>query len=487
MPTRSATGKRLAAEGALDTAIYARISLDDVGDAAGVTRQLTDCRALCERHRWPAKEFVDNDISASRYTRKRRPEYLDMLDRVRSGELRRVVCYNIDRLYRRVKELEELIDLAEAGAVEIISLEGDLNLSTGDGRFTARILVSMAEKSSDDSSRRLRRQRAERRSQGLMAGGARAFGWRDQETPDPAETALVVEGMNRVLAGESLSAICQSWNARSISTVKGCRWENTTLRQSLTNPRHAGLMAHHGEIMGGAAWPAIVERATYERVCAVIVARGARFTGIPHRSHLLTRLVVCGRCGENLTRGTSREGAAVLSCNVRKASGTGCGLNIRAEPVEHMVTKGTFHYVDNLTLAELAKGGRREDDSVAVEIELAAVEARQEELGEVYAAGKLNLRAFTAASTKLDAAAVRLRKRLADRAGDNPLVPYAGHPGVLAEVWDKLSMERRRAVITAAAGGEPFTIRPHLGGTRNRFNPARVDLGRLDPHGTLEF
>ena len=62
-------------------------------------------------------EFVDNDISAWR-SGTRRPRYQAMLEAVRTGELGRIVVYHVDRLYRQPRELEELIDLADAGQVE---------------------------------------------------------------------------------------------------------------------------------------------------------------------------------------------------------------------------------------------------------------------------------------------------------------------------------------------------------------------------------
>ncbi len=46
-------------------AIYARISDDRTSDAAGVTRQEQDCRALALSRGWTVVDlFVDNDISA---------------------------------------------------------------------------------------------------------------------------------------------------------------------------------------------------------------------------------------------------------------------------------------------------------------------------------------------------------------------------------------------------------------------------------------
>jgi site-specific DNA recombinase len=46
-------------------AIYARISRDDEGTAAGVGRQVEDCHKLAESLGWEvASKYVDNDISA---------------------------------------------------------------------------------------------------------------------------------------------------------------------------------------------------------------------------------------------------------------------------------------------------------------------------------------------------------------------------------------------------------------------------------------
>ena len=47
---------------AIPAAIYVRISDDTEGDRAGVKRQESDCRAVCERRGWPvAGIYEDND------------------------------------------------------------------------------------------------------------------------------------------------------------------------------------------------------------------------------------------------------------------------------------------------------------------------------------------------------------------------------------------------------------------------------------------
>ena len=56
-------------------AIYLRISNDRTGEELGVTRQREDCLAVCKHKGWTPVEYCDNDISASSFSKKPRPEY----------------------------------------------------------------------------------------------------------------------------------------------------------------------------------------------------------------------------------------------------------------------------------------------------------------------------------------------------------------------------------------------------------------------------
>jgi len=150
-----------------------------------------------------AGEYVDNDISVSQYSReKTRPAYDDLLDRVRTGEPDRVVAWHVDRLYRRPRDLEDLIDLADEQGhqVEFHTLHGDIDLSTGDGRAMARVLVAFAAKESDDESRRIRRRIEQDVAEG-RPHGPRPFGYLDDKvTPCPDEAPILREMAARLPA-----------------------------------------------------------------------------------------------------------------------------------------------------------------------------------------------------------------------------------------------------------------------------------------------
>ena len=84
--------------------VYLHISEDRTGAEAGVERQREDCLETCGRLGItdPAI-FMDDHISA--YSGKKRPGYIELLERVRLGPSR-IVAWHVARLYRRPRELE---------------------------------------------------------------------------------------------------------------------------------------------------------------------------------------------------------------------------------------------------------------------------------------------------------------------------------------------------------------------------------------------
>lgn len=127
--------------------VYTRISWDPGGQRAGVERQRVDCEATCAARSWEVAEyFEDNDRSA--YTGKRRPAYERMLAAVEDRRLDAVVTWHNDRLHRSPRELEAFIDLVERSGERVAVVSGgDYDLTTPEGRFTARIVGAVARKS----------------------------------------------------------------------------------------------------------------------------------------------------------------------------------------------------------------------------------------------------------------------------------------------------------------------------------------------------
>ncbi len=65
--------------------------------------------------------------------------------------------YDIDRLTRDSRNLEDAIEVVEHFGKPIIDITGSLDLLTDNGRTMARVIVATANKSSADTARRVRR------------------------------------------------------------------------------------------------------------------------------------------------------------------------------------------------------------------------------------------------------------------------------------------------------------------------------------------
>src|ERR1039458_2496102 len=83
-------------------AIYCRISDDREGRGLGIARQERELREVCSAKGLEVvRVFSDNDISASRYSKKARPRYQALLEAIKGGEVDVIVVWDLDRLCRR--------------------------------------------------------------------------------------------------------------------------------------------------------------------------------------------------------------------------------------------------------------------------------------------------------------------------------------------------------------------------------------------------
>jgi len=205
------------------TAIYARISDDRDGTGLGVERQEIDCRRLAEeRGLGDVLIFTDNDISA--FSGKKRPQYIEMMERIKAGEFENLIAWASDRLHRSPRELEDFIDTCEAMKINIYTVKaGHYNLSSPDGRAMARILGTMARAESEKTSDRGRRKALEVALRGENWGtGSRPFGYQEGSMViEEIEALALRDVVQRFLAGESLNSLALWLNLQEIKTPAG--------------------------------------------------------------------------------------------------------------------------------------------------------------------------------------------------------------------------------------------------------------------------
>jgi site-specific DNA recombinase len=452
-------------------AIYCRISKDEAGDELGVKRQEADCRALAKGKGYRVVEvFVDDDISA--YDGRRRPAYERLLAGLRADGFDAVVAWKLDRLTRSgIRGLTSLLDALDAAAASLVCVHDHIDTSSAVGEGVAGLIASMAKAESENLSVRSRRKKDELAAKGLPAGYARAFGYTDNGmTIDETEAAMLRDAARRVLSGESMTTIASQWNERGLRTPRrGSLWNATVLRTVLTNPRAAGLRVHRGEVIGEAAWPAILDRATHERLVAHFADPNRRQKNPPRRA-FLTGFIKCGKCGGPLFRDGTAD-YPVFRCRAQPGSFS-CGVIVAADHVEALVTEAVMLRLEGPGLAKALRARDHETDDTAAS-DLSEAERRLAELAETWAAGEISRAEWLTARRAVEARIEVARRKLTRTSERDALDPYLGENAPLRAAWPNLSRDQRRAILAVVI--DRVTIAP-AGENRRRFNPERVTI-----------
>lgn len=429
---------------------------------------------MVARQGWAVEErYVDDDVSA--YGGKPRPAYRRMLDDLRGGFLDAVVVWDLDRLHRQPRELEEFFDLCKlAGVSRLASVSGDVDLSTHDGQFLARILGAVAKKESDDKSRRIRRKHEELAQAGKIAGGGtRAYGYEtDKRTVRESEALVIRECAARLLAGEALRSICGDLNERAVQTVMGAEWKPQTLRRILLSARISGQREHNGEIVATAEWPPIITPAESTRIRGLL-SDPERRTNRVARRYLLVRLLRCGLCGETLVSRPKAGGARAYVC--AKGPGfSGCGrITVMAEPLEQFVVEAVLYRLDSPELAGAMSGEPGDPDAQRWQAEIDQSRAELDELAAMYGRREIGLSEWQAARTPIERRVTDAKKQLGRLTRTTALAGQIGHATELQERWTTLPLSRQHAIVAA--------VLDHVVVAPGRRGYNKFDVGRFTP------
>jgi DNA invertase Pin-like site-specific DNA recombinase len=453
-------------------AIYVRISSDRTGEEAGVRRQEADCRASCDEKGWPvAAVYRDNDKSA--YSGRPRPEFDRLVADLKDGTVDAVVCWHPDRLTRSTRELEDLVDLVEATNVVVATVRaGDVDLSTSNGRMTARVAGVMARHESEQKSERIRRQREQLAQEGKPNGGRRPFGYEpDGMTIRRSEARLIKEAARRVLAGESARSVAHDWNGRGISSSSGAQWRVSAMQRMLAGPRLAGLRVHRGEVVGSAAWKPILDRETHERLHALLGdPRRRTGRGRPPANLLSGGIARCGRCGASLTSGRG-GGTRRYGCKAAPGLAACGGISIGADALDVLVTDAVLLRLESPVLEQAVsrRPTRPQRDALA---DVEDAEQRLTDLAEMFASGEVSRREWLAARTKIDERLTAARAQLGQSERVDALAGLGGRDAVRG-AWPTLTLEQQQTILRALIDKIVIAPAARRGGT---FDPSRVDV-----------
>ena len=205
---------------------------------------------------------------------------------MKRGEIDALICWHTDRLYRCMKDLERLIEIADADRVQIRTVNGgDLDLSTSRAGWWRASSAPWPRQESEHKGERQRRANVQKAAAGKWQTANRAFGYTMTGEPLEPEATAFRTAVADVLAGKSIRGVAAEWNAagsarprwrappRSAtarSTSSPETWNSPRVRRLLVNPRYAGLKVHRGKVIGKGDWTPLIDEDTHRGLVAYL-------------------------------------------------------------------------------------------------------------------------------------------------------------------------------------------------------------------------
>lgn len=447
-------------------AIYVRQSLDRSGEALAVTRQEQECREVADAHGWEVVEvYTDNDASAT--SGKPRPEWRRLLKDLEAGHYDVLIAWHTDRLYRRLRDLVDLLEVAGQRRLRIATVKAsDLDLSTPAGRMVAGLLGQVASYETEQKGVRQVAANRQRAQAGVVLWTRRPYGF-DRDASKVRVVKSEAKEIRRMAAalldGRTATSIARDLNAREVVTSTGADWTVTSVKRVLTNPRLVGRVVYRGEDYGNGGLR-ILDDDTFARVGAIL-RDPARKTAPPSTEvkWLLSGLVRCGREGcedAPMFASPNPQGRMIYRC--RKCYG-GRGL----EDVDTVVMATVVgRLVQPDASAAFAKG----EDLDTLRAHAEDLRKRRDGLASMLGEGLLSAEAVREQALKLAPEIDAAERAVAQATGTDPLLQILAAKDREAALRALTIKGRRRIIDTLA------TVRILPVGKGVRFAPEHVEI-----------
>jgi site-specific DNA recombinase len=464
-------------------AIYARLSRDRNGESTSIDRQIADCRRRIEDGWTLVDIYQDNDLSGWN-PKVTRPEWERLLQDIDDGKVDAVITWALDRLARRPKEVERLL---ETGVRLIAHKNGIDSINAPEtSELIIRILAAVAKMESGNTSTRIKSKHQELRESGKWSGGRRAFGLtEDWSELVLHEADLIRKAADHIVAGKGTGSIAREWNDAGYLTRTGKRWDLSSVRRMLLSPRMVGRR-WVGSELSPVGMPAVLDEDTWERVRRVLTEPNRRTADGNRVKYLLAGFMVCGNCGGRMMSHTKLGAKTSLQrrYQCRKDHG-GCGkVSINATPAEAQVLREASEYLHSPAFKRFTEERQRARAAEAqaaeqIKSQLAADKARMAPLLNMYQAGELSMEEWQVARAGLGERIRQAEDALAHMTPED--VSWMAAEGLPGAVWQAADLTERRQLLASIIDTikiEPASVRGR------RFDPSRIEIAwREKPTG----
>ena len=314
----------------MKTAVYVRVSTDEQAkEGYSIRAQIEKLKNYIVIKNWDFyKVYADEGISGKNITE--RPAINELIADIKSGKVKNVLVYKIDRLTRSIKDLIDLAEIMNDNSCAFNSVMESIDTSTASGRMFLKIIGIFAEFERENLIERITLACEKKVKEGYtLATFTPSYGYDRQigekiQTVNQEEAKIVREIYQMYSEGNmSYNAIAKNLNARNIKPKLGGAWGNVSVRAVLTNPNYIGLVRYAMDnkekyFESEGKHEAIISEELFYQVQNMMNKRkGKTLTKRPKTDHYFSGTLYCGVCDTKLiTHGeykTNKDGEKIVN------------------------------------------------------------------------------------------------------------------------------------------------------------------------------
>lgn len=328
-------------------AIYVRVSTQYQVDRASLPVQRSELVNYA-KYALDIPDFVIFEDAGYSAKNTDRPDYQQMMARIRTGEFSHLLVWKIDRISRNLLDFAAMYSELKQLGVVFVSKNEQFDTSSAMGEAMLKIILVFAELERNMTAERVSAVFLSRANDGIWNGGKVPFGYAyDKQTKtfsileDEAKTVRLIYVLYE--SSKSLVTVSKALNERGIKTRNGSEWSPTTVHTMLSNPFYSGTYRynyrnesdpHHHVPKKKEDWilvknhhPAIVSPEHQAAVELILASKsyGKNQTYQRKNIHAFAGLLTCGYCGSTMAATIDRARAdgwrpSVYICSRRRMS-----------------------------------------------------------------------------------------------------------------------------------------------------------------------
>jgi len=371
-------------------ALYARVSSEKQDVDLSISAQLRSLREYTARNGHEViKEYVDEAESGKTTAR---PAFREMISAARRSQkpFDLILVWKYSRFARSREDSIVFKTMLRKNGIRVVSISEPAE-DTPTGKLLEAMIESLDEFYSANLGEEVTRGMRESASRGFYISATAPFGYckirvKDgvKERPkldiEPNQARIVSRIFSFVFEGKGLLEIAKQLNKEGIAASKGRGWTKSTVHKILTNEVYTGTQVWGRSsirdmppIRVENAWPAIINRITFDRVQILLKDR-APICLHPKRvasRYLLSGLARCGHCGKALVGQDAKSGQFtyyVCGTLLKKGEGSCPTRYLNSQKFENLVIdKIKEHVLTTENLTRLVHIVNEEMDGLAIE------------------------------------------------------------------------------------------------------------------------